>query len=128
MPNASPTPCHRTPGCGGLVRDGKCSRGCASTERARGNSNARGYGHRWRVYRAGFLLEYPLCGQGPDAAAALVGSCKAEGRPTAANVVDHIVDHKGDEEKFWDPKNHRASCKPHHDARIDAGDFGRDSE
>ncbi len=44
----------------------------------------------------------------------------------AATVVDHVKAHKGDQQLFWDETNHRAVCKPHHDARTDEGDFGRD--
>lgn len=64
----------------------------------------RGYGGRWQRYRLRFLAEHPLCAM-----------CEAEGRVTPATVVDHITPHHGDQRLFWDPANHQALCKPHHD-------------
>lgn len=44
--------------------------------------------------------------------------CQAEGRITAASVVDHIVPHKGDQALFWDVEgNWQALCKLHHDSQ-----------
>jgi len=34
----------------------------------------------------------------------------------AADVVDHIVPHRGDAKLFWDPANLQSMCKPHHDS------------
>jgi 5-methylcytosine-specific restriction enzyme A len=34
---------------------------------------------------------------------------------TEANVVDHIIPHKGDKELFWNESNWQALCKRHHD-------------
>ena len=67
-------------------------------------STARGYSYRWQQYRIRFLVQHPLCVM-----------CEAEGRTTAATVVDHIVPHRGDDKLFWDANNHQALCKPHHD-------------
>jgi 5-methylcytosine-specific restriction protein A len=53
--------------------------------------------------------------------------CLAEGRATAATVVDHIIAHRGNEHLRMDPKNWQPLCKRHHDqktAREDGG-FGR---
>ncbi len=44
-----------------------------------------------------------------------------------ADVVDHIIPHKGDQSLFWDSSNWQPLCKHHHDqktAREDGG-FGR---
>lgn len=41
--------------------------------------------------------------------------CEAEGRTTAASVVDHIKPHRGDQALFWDRANWQPLCKPHHD-------------
>jgi 5-methylcytosine-specific restriction enzyme A len=65
---------------------------------------ARGYNSRWRKARATYLAHHPLCVM-----------CKAQGRITAATVVDHIKPHKGDSKLFWDTANWQALCKPHHD-------------
>jgi 5-methylcytosine-specific restriction protein A len=83
-------------------------------ERARGSAAARGYGAEWRAYRKRYLADHPLC-----------VLCLAAGRPEPAEVVDHVEAHKGDPRRFWDPNNHRALCRPCHDARVDEGDFGR---
>ena len=64
----------------------------------------RGYGGRWQRYRLRYLAQHPLCVM-----------CGAEGRVTAATVVDHITPHNGDEARFWDEANHQALCKAHHD-------------
>ena len=65
----------------------------------------RGYGYKWQKARAGFLRSHPLCVM-----------CEAEGRVTAANVVDHKVPHRGDQTLFWDKANWQSLCKPHHDS------------
>jgi len=40
---------------------------------------------------------------------------QAQGYTVVADVVDHIVPHKGDHKLFWDPSNHQALCKQCHD-------------
>lgn len=79
----------------------------------RGSSAERGYGHRWRVYRLGFLAEQPLCVR-----------CLAAGQTTAANIVDHIEPHKGCERLFWDALNHQALCRTCHDRKTVMEDGG----
>lgn len=69
----------------------------------RGNSNARGYGYKWRQYRELFLKKNPLCVY-----------CLEDGSIAAANVVDHIVPHKGDMKLFWEVDNHQSLCHTHH--------------
>ena len=69
------------------------------------SSAARGYGHRWRCYREGYLRKHPLC-----------VLCQQLGRVTAASVVDHRIPHRGDETLFWDEANHQALCRPCHDS------------
>jgi 5-methylcytosine-specific restriction protein A len=114
VPFAAPHPCAH-PRCPALVKgSARCDEHTQKQERARGSSHQRGYGATWQRYRASFLRTNPLCVM-----------CTREGRTTAATVVDHIRDHKGAEDLFWDPSNHRALCRPHHDRRLDAGDFGR---
>lgn len=74
---------------------------------------ARGYGHRWQKARALFLTENPLCRM-----------CEADGRLTAAEVVDHITPHRGDARLFWDRANWQPLCKRCHDVdkrRQEAG-------
>jgi len=53
--------------------------------------------------------------------------CKKSGRIIAAEVVDHVIPHKGSYELFWDPNNHQAMSKRHHDRKtaLEDGGFGR---
>jgi 5-methylcytosine-specific restriction protein A len=114
MPQRPPSPCLQ-PGCPALVSGGtRCAEHTRRRERLRGSAHARGYGARWRTYRLTFLRAHPLC-----------ELCTAANRVEPATVVDHRVDHKGNMDLFWEPSNHRALCKRCHDARMDAGDFGR---
>jgi 5-methylcytosine-specific restriction protein A len=64
----------------------------------------RGYGRRWRDYRARYLLEHPLCLR-----------CEEAGIVTAALEIDHIVPvHHASDPLFWIPSNHQPLCKPCH--------------
>lgn len=120
MPFSAPHPC-ASPGCPELVR-GRAR--CAAHDRQhqvadrerRGTAAERGYGARWQRARVVFLAANPLCRP---------CSRKTPARVSAATVVDHITDHKGDEQLFWDESNWQPSCQPCHDSRTDAGDFGR---
>jgi hypothetical protein len=71
----------------------------------RDSSAKRGYGRRWRKARITFLQNNPLCKR-----------CEQKGRVTPAEVVDHIVPHKGDQKIFWDSTNWQALCKQCHDS------------
>lgn len=68
---------------------------------------------RWRKARARFLRDNPLCVM-----------CEAEGRVSAARVVDHIKPHKGDMALFWDEDNWQALCKRCHDSTKQALEKG----
>lgn len=115
MPFAPKHPCASS-GCRALVQRGKarCDDHERQNDRRRGTAHERGYDARWRKYRLAYLREHPLCVE-----------CESEGITEPATVVDHIQAHKGDERLFWEPSNHRAICRVHHDARVDEGDFGR---
>lgn len=63
----------------------------------------RGYGSRWQNYRKRFLRDNPIC-----------CFCLEQGRVAIANVVDHIVPHRGDQQLFWDVNNHQSLCSPCH--------------
>lgn len=73
-------------------------------DRRRGSASERGYDHRWTKASIGYRRSHPLC----------VG-CEAVGRVTAAEVVDHVVPHKGDSRLFWDRDNWQSACGWHHD-------------
>jgi 5-methylcytosine-specific restriction protein A len=51
----------------------------------------------------------------------------ALGDTTAANVVDHIKPHKGDQALFWCRDNWQSLCKRCHDYKTatEDGGFGR---
>lgn len=70
----------------------------------RQSAHRRGYDGRWRRYRVMFLRRHPLC-----------VLCQQQGKATSATVVDHIIPHRGDPERFWDESNHQPLCKPCHD-------------
>lgn len=70
-----------------------------------GGATARGYTYRWEQYRKRYLQQHPLCVY-----------CEREGRVTAANVVDHIEPHQGNQSLFWDSSNHQSLCKTCHDS------------
>lgn len=65
----------------------------------------RGYGSRWQKARAGFLRSHPLCVM-----------CLREGKTTAAQVVDHIKPHRGNQALFWSRDNWQPLCKQCHDS------------
>ncbi|WP_337513237.1 HNH endonuclease [Ruminococcus sp.] len=63
---------------------------------------SRGYTSRWQRISRQYLRQHPLCVR-----------C---GRP--AQVVDHIVPHRGREQLFWDESNWQALCKACHDRKT----------
>ena len=74
---------------------------------AKGGSTERGYGYAWQKARLVFLQSNPLC---------VMCQAMKPPRVTAAEVVDHIIPHKGDQALFWDSENNWQSlCKTHHD-------------
>ena len=79
-------------------------------EQRRGNSNARGYNHKWRKARETWLTKEPLC-----------VSCKAMGRVTPASVVGHITPHRGDSKLFWNTSNWQSLCEKCHNSKTSRG-------
>ena len=71
------------------------------------NSTQRGYGSRWQRARLAYLQKHPLCVY-----------CQNAGRTTPADVVDHIIPHRGDKELFWDSSNWQPLCKKCHDIKT----------
>lgn len=74
-------------------------------QRKRESAYRRGYGERWRKARRWFLSEHPRC-----------TLCQR-----LANVVDHVVPHRGDQPLFWDVNNWQALCKQCHDRKTGKG-------
>jgi 5-methylcytosine-specific restriction enzyme A len=50
--------------------------------------------------------------------------CRKCGR-AKTEVIDHIIDHKGNPELFYDPDNLQGLCKPCHDAKTGATSHGQ---
>ncbi len=82
---------------------GKAAMNKPSWDIDRSKTSDRGYGWQWQKARRVHLMQQPLCVM-----------CKAEGRVTAATVVDHITPHKGDDTLFWDTNNWQSLCATHH--------------
>ena len=75
----------------------------------------RGYGARWQRLAKRFLAEVEH---------SLYRTCAKEGRTVAAQVVDHIVPHRGDPALFWDRTNWQGLCKSHHSRDKQAEERG----
>lgn len=80
-------------------------------KRVRPSSTGRGYDARWQRARAQWLAVHPLC-----------VACRQQGLTTAAEVVDHVVPHRGSERLFWDTGNWQSLCKPCHDEKTRRGE------
>lgn len=112
-------PCRR---CGvNLVARGYCAQcekasPAAVHERYRGSSASRGYGHRWRVYRRGYLEENPICADPYRRHVGLV---------VLATDVDHIEAVEGpNDPRFWDRSNHQGLCHACHSYKTVREDGG----
>lgn len=68
-------------------------------------SSQRGYDYKWQKAREQYLRDNPLCVY-----------CDRNGLTVAANVVDHRIPHRGDQQLFWDQDNWQSLCKPCHDS------------
>ncbi len=76
----------------------------------------RGYGSKWQRYREGWLRKHPLCGDRINGSSREHSACVRDARSTPGTVVDHIEDHRGDEQLFWNPSNHQTLCAHCHDS------------
>ncbi len=68
---------------------------------------------RWRKIREIKFAEQPLCVR-----------CLAMGIVEEAEVLHHLVPHRGDEDKFWAGPFEQL-CKPHHDSEGHREDLGQ---
>lgn len=110
MPRKPKRPCSY-PSCPELTDGRYCERHEKEME-SEYNRNNRTYKYlynstRWKKLRIKFLKENPLCEE-----------CKRHGVVTAAEVVDHIIPHKGNKELFWDEDNLQSLCKECHDRKT----------
>ena len=106
MTNKIMKPCRHV-GCKNVVKNGYCEEHRTKKNDTRPNSNSRGYNTHWRKFRLVFLSANPLC-----------TNCLKMDRHTPATVVDHIRDHKGNYDLFWDIDNMQALCKRCHDSKT----------
>ena len=96
MPALAPTIC------------GRCNRPkpsgarCTCTPDPRPSARSRGYTTAWDRERRLFLAKHPRCAH--------------KGCSALATVVDHIIAHKGDAERFWNKENWQPLCAHHHNA------------
>jgi 5-methylcytosine-specific restriction protein A len=109
MPTAPKRAC-LVPGCLGYAETrGRCAEHAKpiveALARARRDEPGRQWYHttRWRKLRQTLLSRRPLCVR-----------CEAEGRPTPATDIDHIVPHRGDANLFWSSRNMQGLCQAHH--------------
>lgn len=70
----------------------------------RGTAAERGYGHKWQQARMGYLRKHPLC-----------VCCSANGIVAAAELVDHVLPHRGDMAVFWKSDDWQALCNLCHE-------------
>lgn len=103
-------------GCSELVRYGYCDKHRREDyriryDKERGTAAQRGYNKRWYKARTSFLKRNPLC-----------VFCLIKGFTRAAEVVDHIIPHRGNKELFWDRENWQALCKRCHDKKTAKGE------
>ena len=71
----------------------------ARFDSTRPSARARGYNREWDIARREYLSQRPYC--------RMCGK--------AANLVDHVIPHKGDKRLFWDRTNWQPLCKRCHD-------------
>ena len=96
--------------CGKIVAHGALCECQRETKRARDirhnanrpTSRQRGYTRAWEKARAAFLALFPWCAH---------PGCNAR-----AEVVDHVIPHKGDKALFWDRANWQPLCAHHHNS------------
>ena len=110
------------PGCGSLVARGRCARHRRQVDQARGSQRDRGYTRRWERQAARFKVKHPLCGMRPDGQPPVMSRCYDEKRVTIADLVDHVVPHRGDQALFWDERhNWQSLCAACHARKTLAG-------
>jgi len=61
----------------------------------------------WQKLRLRHLCKYPLC-----------VDCMKEGRSVLATIVDHIKDHVGNLDLFFDESNLQSLCAKHHSQKT----------
>ena len=108
MPYRPRTPC-RHPGCGKLVEYGQ--KYCAEHKRSILSTHVQQASAvttaHWQKASKVYLREHPLCEE-----------CMRNGKYVQAEVVDHVIPHRGDQKLFWDSGNWQSLCKRCHDKKT----------
>lgn len=95
------------PGCPELTDNKYCEKHQKFYGDERGSASSRGYDSRWRKASKRFLKANPLCRH-----------CERDGKFAKAEVVDHIIPHRGDKVLFWNESNWQPLCKKCHDRKT----------
>lgn len=93
------------PGCAAVCAGPRCEKHQHDPS-GRPGANENGYTYRWQRARLMFLRQNPLC-----------ITCWRKGLTEAATVVDHVIPHRRDQERFWDRTNWQALCARCHNAK-----------
>ena len=101
------------PGCGVLVRSGRCE---THSPRARLTRIEDRIVHRWYTSSRWQRLRRDVLQAGP-----FCRSCRDQGVKRLAVDVDHIVKHDGDAILFWDRTNLQGLCKACHTRKTTRG-------
>ena len=104
-------PCNH-PGCIELVGKGYCEAHTKKEQESKYDKSLLKTA-QWQRLRARYLQQHPFCVR-----------CEAAGRLVLANVVDHIMSHRGDSTLFWDVDNWQSLCKRCHDIKTAKEDGG----
>lgn len=110
-------------GCGSASPCSAHGRPAVRRERERGHSaHSRGYTARWDRFAKTFLSQYPFCGMRPNDEPPVMSRCYEQGLSIPAEVVDHVVPHRGDKALFWATKtNLQGLCMACHGRKTKAG-------
>lgn len=88
----------------------------------RGSARQRGYTWQWQKARAAFLAEpdHQFCIECQKLGMLNPGTMRMDGsretnRRRIGLRIDHIIPHRGDQQRFWDRSNWQQLCADHHD-------------
>jgi 5-methylcytosine-specific restriction endonuclease McrA len=80
----------------------------AEADGRRGSARVRGYTTPWDKAAAGHRAKHPLC------VYCAMGAWGDAPRDTAADLIDHLIPHRGDQAIFWNRRDWVSSCTDCH--------------
>jgi 5-methylcytosine-specific restriction protein A len=99
------------PGCNELVTHGRCEKHIKHSRKQYDNNRPEWHDMyndpRYKQERLLFLRRHPLC-----------VDCEKEGKIEPATRLDHIEDHKGNYQLFWNKDNWQGLCEHHHNSKT----------